>query len=156
MHHPTDRITHTIAFVTPVVEHWLECEIAQWVHYEGSIRRSIAPWANTLITELHLARHDPGRNIYIHTRLLKTHKTFQFILCLITWMNYLKGFGLWDFEVLNIFQTYVKKQKTHKHTTTPSSKEILIYIIPHLFWHPYPLKYQYQTPNKLVWVTLDS
>ena len=22
-HHPTDRIAHTIAFVTPVVEHWL-------------------------------------------------------------------------------------------------------------------------------------
>ena len=27
-----DRITHTTAFVTPVVEHWLEREIAQWVH----------------------------------------------------------------------------------------------------------------------------
>ena len=25
-------ITHTTAFVTPVVEHWLEREIAQWVH----------------------------------------------------------------------------------------------------------------------------
>ena len=35
MHHPTDRITHTTAFVTPVVEHWLEREIAQWVHHEG-------------------------------------------------------------------------------------------------------------------------
>ena len=32
MHHPTDRITHTTAFVTPVVEHWLEREIAQWIH----------------------------------------------------------------------------------------------------------------------------
>ena len=32
MRHPTDRITHTTAFVTPVVEHWLEREIAQWVH----------------------------------------------------------------------------------------------------------------------------
>ena len=32
MHHPTDRIPHTTAFVTPVVEHWLEREIAQWVH----------------------------------------------------------------------------------------------------------------------------
>ena len=31
MHHPTDRISHTTAFVTPVVEHWLEREIAQWV-----------------------------------------------------------------------------------------------------------------------------
>ena len=37
MHHPTDRITHTTAFVTPVVDHWLEQEIAQWVHHEGSI-----------------------------------------------------------------------------------------------------------------------
>ena len=32
MHHPTDRITHTTAFVTAVVEHWLEREIAQCVH----------------------------------------------------------------------------------------------------------------------------
>ena len=32
MHHPTDRIAHTTVFVTPVVEHWLEREIAQWVH----------------------------------------------------------------------------------------------------------------------------
>ena len=31
MHHPKDRIAHTTAFVTPVVEHWLEREIAQWV-----------------------------------------------------------------------------------------------------------------------------
>ena len=27
MHHPIDRMTHTTAFVTPVVEHWLEREI---------------------------------------------------------------------------------------------------------------------------------
>ena len=32
MHHPTDRIAHTTVFVTPVVEHWLERELAQWVH----------------------------------------------------------------------------------------------------------------------------
>ena len=32
IHHPTDRIAHTTVFVTPVVEHWLEREIAQWVH----------------------------------------------------------------------------------------------------------------------------
>ena len=57
MHHPTDRITHTTAFATPVVEHWLEREIAQWVHHEGSIRRPIAPWANALTMELYLAPH---------------------------------------------------------------------------------------------------
>ena len=32
MHHPTDSIAHTTAFVTPVVEHWLERKIAQCVH----------------------------------------------------------------------------------------------------------------------------
>ena len=53
MLHPTDRITHTTAFVTPVVEHWLEREIAQWVHHEGSMGRPIAPRANALTTELH-------------------------------------------------------------------------------------------------------
>ena len=35
MHHPTDRITHTTAFVTPVVEHRLEQKIAQWVFLDG-------------------------------------------------------------------------------------------------------------------------
>ena len=43
MHHPIDRITHAMAFVTPVVEHWLERDIAQCVHHEGSIQRPIAP-----------------------------------------------------------------------------------------------------------------
>ena len=32
VHHPTDRITHTTAFVTPVLKHWPVREIAQWVH----------------------------------------------------------------------------------------------------------------------------
>ena len=29
---PPHRIAHTTAFVTSVVEHWLEREISQWVH----------------------------------------------------------------------------------------------------------------------------
>ena len=32
MHHPTDRIAHTTAFVTPVVEHWLERVFNKRVH----------------------------------------------------------------------------------------------------------------------------
>ena len=40
---PISRITHTTAFVTPVVWHRLEREIAQWVHHEGSTRRPIGP-----------------------------------------------------------------------------------------------------------------
>ena len=62
MHNPTDRIAHTTAFVTPVVEHWPQREIAQWVHHEGSIRRPIAPCANALTTELHLAPSCLGKD----------------------------------------------------------------------------------------------
>ena len=50
----SDRITHTTTFVTPVMQHWLEWEIAQWVHHERSNRRPIAPWANALTTEIYL------------------------------------------------------------------------------------------------------
>ena len=35
---PSHRIAHTTAFVTAVVESWLEREIAQWVQTEGSIQ----------------------------------------------------------------------------------------------------------------------
>ena len=37
MHHPTDRIAHTTAFVTPVVEHWLERETL----FEGKDKATI-------------------------------------------------------------------------------------------------------------------
>ena len=40
MHHPTDRITHTTAFVTPVVEHWLEREIAMRLYPNTSFHPS--------------------------------------------------------------------------------------------------------------------
>ena len=43
MHHTAERIAHTTAFVIPVVEHWLEREIAQVIRHEGSIQRYIAP-----------------------------------------------------------------------------------------------------------------
>ena len=50
MPHSTDRIAHNTAFVTPLVEHWLEREIAQLVHPMKDIRRPIAPCANALTT----------------------------------------------------------------------------------------------------------
>ena len=43
MDHPTDSIIPTNAIVTPVMEHWLEREIGQWVHHEGLIRQPITP-----------------------------------------------------------------------------------------------------------------
>ena len=77
MHHPTDRITHTTAFVTPVVDHWLEWEIAQWVHpmkdrcddpshhertlYLWATSRSLYIWSNSPISKVsaHLYIYDP-------------------------------------------------------------------------------------------------
>ena len=49
MYLPTDRITHTTAFVTPVVA--LAGTRNSWMDppHEGSIRRPIAPWANALL-----------------------------------------------------------------------------------------------------------
>ena len=51
MHHPRDRIAHTTAFVTRVVEHWLEREIAQMLlHCVMSVASlvSIACGVNTV------------------------------------------------------------------------------------------------------------
>ena len=39
MHHPTDRITHTTAFVTPVVEHWLEITAMEILNGKGYLIR---------------------------------------------------------------------------------------------------------------------
>ena len=39
---------HIMDFVTPVMEHWLEWEMAKWVHHEGSIQWPITPWADAL------------------------------------------------------------------------------------------------------------
>ena len=43
-----DKIAHTTALSIPVVEHWLEQEIAQLVHHEGSIRLPITPRKDAL------------------------------------------------------------------------------------------------------------
>ena len=52
---PTDRIAYTTIFVTPVEEHCLEREIAQWINHEGSMQRPIDPSPNALTTKLHIA-----------------------------------------------------------------------------------------------------
>ena len=49
MHHPTDKISHSMAFArpTPVAEYWLEQKIDQCVYRERSIlseERDVAPW----------------------------------------------------------------------------------------------------------------
>ena len=55
MHHPTDRIAHTTAFVTPVVEHWLEREIAQWVHSMKDCSDDPSHHKRTLLPRSHIS-----------------------------------------------------------------------------------------------------
>ena len=68
MHHPTDRLAHNTAFVTPVMEHWLEREIAQWAHpmKDRSDDRShheqtLLPHPITILT--HYSKHQSHRPI---------------------------------------------------------------------------------------------
>ena len=60
MHHPTDRIAHTTAFVTPVVEHWLEQEIAQWVQPMKDRSDDPSHHERTLLPRSYISL--PGRN----------------------------------------------------------------------------------------------
>ena len=54
MHHPTDRIAHTMAFVTPVVEHWLEREIPQWVHHTKDQSDNLSHHERTLLPQSYI------------------------------------------------------------------------------------------------------
>ena len=61
-----DKIAHTMAFVTPVVEHWLEREIAQWVHPMKD--RSDDP-----------SHHELYLSIFLPRSYISLHKYYQFI-----------------------------------------------------------------------------
>ena len=90
-----DRIAHTTAFATTVVDHWLEREIAQWLHHEGSIRRPIAPWANALTTELHLAP------------LYQMRHTPSFVLNQIIKCKIVEKLFVWNIVLLNIAKRFL-------------------------------------------------
>ena len=45
MYDPIDRRVYSTVFVTPVMDHWLIREMAQWIDLEKWIRRPIAPRA---------------------------------------------------------------------------------------------------------------
>ena len=87
MNHPTDRITHTTAFVTPIVDHWLEREIAQWVHHEGLIQRPIAPTRSTFIQRYSTSdspRYNEHVQLYIAIRILLGKQVIWFVCVLFT------------------------------------------------------------------------
>ena len=59
------RITHTTAFVTPVVEHWLEREIAQWVHPMKDRSDDPSHHERTLLPRSYISLLSVGRYNYI-------------------------------------------------------------------------------------------
>ena len=80
MHHPTDRIAHTTAFVTPLMEHWLEREINQWVHPlkdrsddPSPHERTLLPRSYILLPE-YIIHRVHNKNIKI---IFNIHKNFQ-------------------------------------------------------------------------------
>ena len=68
MNYPTHRIAQTTAFVTPVMEQWLEQEIVQWVHpmkyrsddpsHHGATPRS--PNVPRILLKFTIVREKPG------------------------------------------------------------------------------------------------
>ena len=91
MHHPTDRITHTTAFVTPVVEHWMEREIAQWVHPmkdrsddPSHHERTLLPRSYIPVTKLHNV-------LRTYTELYTCYFLFLFIAQVYFALEYIYG-----------------------------------------------------------------
>ena len=70
-----DRIAHTTAFVTPVVEHWLEREIAQWVHPMKDRSDDPSHYERTLLPPSYISlpatirfTQNVSCNFYTHTK----------------------------------------------------------------------------------------
>ena len=57
MHYPTDRIAHTTAFITPLVEHWLEREIAQWILTMKDRSDDPSHYERTLLPRSYISLH---------------------------------------------------------------------------------------------------
>ena len=115
MHHPTDRITHTTALVTPVVEHWLEREIAQWLSK----------------ADIHLVwdMSDVGADVFLYWAGCSTSRPFY---CQIDhlhehfphdWLRTLKNGDHYDGEKAAIFRIDLIGTKM---TTDVKTKDIII------------------------------
>ena len=57
-----DRIIHTMVFVTPAVEHWLEREITQWVHPMKDQSDDPSHHERTLLPQSYISLPDTAEN----------------------------------------------------------------------------------------------
>ena len=129
MHHPTDRIAHTTAFVKPVVEHWLEREIAQWVHPKkdrsddpSHHERTLLPWRY-----ISLSTNDVLNNVYVKN--LPPHLAFtQVIQC----QGRRQMFSLFDVFAQNVgtdLQHSSFLLSIHSTSKKQNKKRMLVYCI---------------------------
>ena len=77
IHHPIDRIAHTTAFVTAVVEHWLEREIAQWVHPMRDRSDDLSHHERTLLPQSYISLP------YIHHPIDRIANTTAFVTAVV-------------------------------------------------------------------------
>ena len=71
MHHPTDRIAHTTAFVTLVVEHWRHREIDQWVRAMKHRSDDPSHYERTLLPQSYISlRHLKSTGVEIKGKYL--------------------------------------------------------------------------------------
>ena len=81
LHHLTVRIAQPTTFVAPVVEHWPEQEISQWVHHDD-------PLSGRSITELHLVPTYTVRHVlvvsYVYSYFTQQCNKNSFSKCIYT------------------------------------------------------------------------
>ena len=90
MHHPTDRITHTTAFITPVVEHWLEREITMSERSTSELRTymsnalrpflSFLPISGKGTMAMSVRNQDDAESIVVHYEVKRSDKGGWYII----------------------------------------------------------------------------
>ena len=160
MHHPTDRITHTTAFVTPVVEHWLEREIAQWVHPMKD--RSDDPSNHERTLYLWATSHSLFNRVY--TCLFTVQSVIR-VLCVHVWYSFwsnpaflFKSHRCLGFLISRIFGHELKMKEWRKEiiivffNDTFNTLYLQLYVVRHIKDH---LDYERKPTATSSWVTLS-
>ena len=131
MHHPTDRITHTTAFVTPVVDHWLEREIAHWVHPMKDRSEDPSHHERTLLPRSYISL-----STYTHTHI------YIYNIHIYNIYNYVRTYIYTNIHRCMhtcIQHTYIKHACIHTYTHTYTHACMHTYI--HIYTHTYARTY---------------
>ena len=133
---PSHRQAST--FVTPVVEHWLERAITQWIHHEESIRRPIVSWAKSY----HEATSRSHIN-YIMGYVLHWDVSIPQLFLIHNWCN--KGCGMYPVSgMMHIKEPLLLIRKSSPCGGSGFPLSYLSGLLPYVWRHI--------TVNKMCWV----